>query len=91
MPVDCEGVDRVTLLQELWRNSSTASFFSFAPISAPSEPPHEEFKQSATGYVDYFAGRVIKTDFSEFPNLDPWGYDRDNGVGAMQKIVDKLK
>lgn len=44
-------------------------------------------KESA--YVDYFAGKVIKIDFSGH-EFNPWGYDRDNGSGKAQKVVDSV-
>lgn len=42
-------------------------------------------------YFDYFNGRVMKVDLSSDVEFDEWGYDRDNGVGAAQKVIDKLR
>ena len=33
-------------------------------------------------YIDYLAGRLIKTAFARYPLFNPRGYDRDNGEGA---------
>lgn len=41
-------------------------------------------------YFDYFVGRVLKVDLSG-DEFDPWGYDRDNGAGAAQAVIDRLK
>ncbi len=42
------------------------------------------------GDVDYFSGRPIKVDFSRFPVLNSWLYDRDNGEGAMSSVLSEL-
>ena len=89
--VNCENIDKIELLKHLWRNSQTAAFFNNFPVSPPSEPKHQEFADAVENYVDYLGGRVIKTNFTKFPELDPWGYDRDNGTGAMQRIVDQFR
>lgn len=41
-------------------------------------------------YFDYLAGRVMKVNISE-ETLDPYLYDRDNGPGAAQRVVDSLR
>ncbi len=89
--IDCTGIDKVKLLQQLWNNSKTANFFAMSGVSPPPCPSYQEFEKAAEGYVDYLGSRVIKTNFKDYPNLDPWGYDRDNGSGAMQRAVDSFK
>jgi len=90
--VDISGLDKFDVLKALWENSKTASFFSMIPKMAPplNEAEAREQLSSTRPYVDYLCGRVIKTDFSK-DELDPWGYDRDNGQGAMQKVVNSLR
>jgi len=39
-------------------------------------------------YFDYEGGRLIKTDFSKFPNLSIRLYDRDFGQGAAQRAIE---
>jgi len=41
-------------------------------------------------YFDYLKGRVIKTRISG-DKLDPWGYDRDNGQGAMARAIETIR
>lgn len=41
-------------------------------------------------YFDYLFGRPLKIDLTN-DEVDPWGYDRDNGDGALQRLVDKVK
>lgn len=71
--VDCTGIDKVLLLQELWRNSIIAAFFTLNLVPAPLEPAYSEFEEAANGYIDYLAGRVIKTNFGNFPELNSEG------------------
>lgn len=39
-------------------------------------------------YFDYLNGRVMKVDLGG-DELDPWGYDRDNGDGAAWRALVK--
>ncbi len=43
-----------------------------------------------TTYVDYFAGRPIKVDFSG-DEIDPRLYDRDAGDGAAERVIATLR
>lgn len=92
MIVKCDGVDEPwQLLKDMWEHSKIAAFFSMMPVPVPPQPSEDEFRQATTRYIDYLNGRVIKTDFTKWPELDPWGYDRDNGEGALEACVDRVK
>jgi len=41
-------------------------------------------------YFDYLKGRVMKVDLSG-NELDPWGYDRDNGQGRAAEVIESLR
>ena len=41
-------------------------------------------------YIDYYHGKPIKINFTDFPNLKPDGYDRDAGPGMMYKVANNL-
>jgi len=41
-------------------------------------------------YFDYLKGRVMKVDLSK-DTLDPYNYDCDNGEGAAQAVIEKIK
>ena len=41
-------------------------------------------------YFDYVQGRVMKVDLSK-DEFDPWLYDRDNGNGAADKVINQLR
>jgi hypothetical protein len=43
-------------------------------------------------YFDYLQGRVMKIEIPEEGDLlNPWGYDRDNGEGAVAGVVAALR
>jgi len=44
-------------------------------------------------YADYVLGRVMKVDFenAESDGIETWGYDRDNGEGAVKRVIDSLR
>jgi hypothetical protein len=90
--VDISGLDKMQVLKALWEESKTASFFAMMPKMAPpfSESEAQNVMNSKRPYFDYLSGRVIKTDFTT-DQLNPWGYDRDNGKGAMQRVVNSVK
>ena len=90
-----EGMSCVNALYALWRNSTPASFFASQQVSprtqaaavSTAEKVAELFKTRT--YFDYVGGRVIKTDFAKFPQLNARLYDRDLGDGAANKTIEK--
>lgn len=83
--ISITGLDKVKLLEYLWRAQNKASFFALFPQSAP-DFDKELAKTAVTTYIDYFQGRAIKADLSG-DSVDPWLYDRDAGAGRFQQIV----
>jgi len=91
MSINIKDLDRDRLLEELWNRSKPALFYTSTGLPAPVFNL-EKYKReiSEDGYIDYFCGRLIKTNLSG-DIVDPYLYDRDNGEGAFQSVVDKLK
>ncbi len=90
--VDITGLDKAELLIKLWMKSKNASFFRSTGTPLPQPPTIEdaraELERSLN--VDYFKGRVIKTNFGS-NQIDPFGYDRDNGTNCFAKIVEDMR
>lgn len=89
--IDITNIDRNTLLKALWDRSEPAAYFKNSNI----EPPPfswEEAKRCmrSDGYLDYVCGRVIKADIYSTDQVNPRLYDRDNGEGAFQEVVNSL-
>lgn len=90
--VDISGLDKLRLLEALWQGSRTAGFFRASGVAAPEFDVEEaRIEGERCGWdFDYFNGRVIKLNLSgDFVN--PWGYDRDCGQGAVARVVSSLR
>lgn len=48
-------------------------------------------KQRPGDHFDYVQGRVIKVNLTSDTEFDPYLYDRDNGQGAAQHAIDRLR
>lgn len=89
------GMSCVNAFRALWENSKPASFFSLTSISdsaaittiSTAEKVANLFKNHT--YFDYEGGRMLKTNFSKFPELEIGLYDRDFGTGAAQKALEQ--
>ena len=88
--VDWSGLYSYDALVQLWSSSKTAAFFD-GGFPIPDFNYSNVNNAIANGFVDYYSGRVIKTDFSCFPKLDSAAYDRDIGKNAMESAKGMLK
>lgn len=88
--VDIHGLDKATLLLEMWLNQAPAAFFAMNNQCAPGFDKASARNVAAKGYIDYFCGRCIKTDISG-DAADPEMYDRDSGKGTLRKIVQRMR
>jgi hypothetical protein len=87
--IDIEGIDKISLLEELWNKSPVASFYTLNKILPP-KFDKDKASKDVHEYIDYFCGRVIKSNLSG-NYVNPQGYDRDVGEGMFAKIVSELK
>lgn len=89
MSCDISGLNKVTLLNALWRNMQPAAFF---PYRNTNPPAFDNTLASVVveRYIDYFCGRAIKSDLSGDTAQSDM-YDRDAGEGAFQRVVDSLR
>jgi hypothetical protein len=86
--VDISGIDKRVLLKALWLNSEPAPFFDRMNVR---EPKYYEPTDDVLGeYIDYWCGRLIKTDISKNTAFSG-GYDRDYGQGAFERVVRSLR
>lgn len=84
------GLDKAKLLAALYNGSRPLGrgLLHFDPTPMTVAEARNLLKKVTK--FDYLKGRVMKVDLSgDF--LDPWGYDRDNGEGAAQRVVDSLR
>ena len=88
--IDIKGLDKADVLAVLYNASKPLGmgFMQYDPQLMTREEAQELIGAGQT-YFDYLNGRVMKIDISG-DELDPWGYDRDNGQGAVEKAVSAL-
>lgn len=90
-----DNMSYVNAFRALWENSKPAAFFATHPETlqaqeatvSTSEKVVQFFKSLNGTYVDYAGGRLIKTDFREFPELRVFGYDQNYGIGSARKAI----
>ena len=89
MSVNISGLDRDELLKNLWENSNVAGLFEGRSDTVWDLEAAKS--QLCNGYADYIQGRVMKVNIYNTDNVDPWGYNRDNGHNAFQNVVNKMR
>ena len=89
MSVNISRINKVILLKALWQNSKPAIFFTRSSISPP-QFDDKAAELAVKSYIDYFQGRLIKTDLSG-NTASPSLYNRDYGNGSFESIVAKLE
>lgn len=89
MKINIEKKNKAEILAALYNASKPQGlgFLHFDPTPMSTMEAEELLKGQT--YFDYLKGRVMKINL-EGNELDTWGYDRDNGEGAAQKIIDAL-
>lgn len=92
--VNIEGLNKAEVLKALW-DCSKSQGMSFLGLPSNGIFTLEMARQEIMMhypflYFDYVKGHVIKVDLSN-NEFDPFGYDRDNGDGAAQKVIDNLR
>jgi hypothetical protein len=77
------------VLAALYNNSKPLGMGILHFDPKPMTESEAEALLSQQQYFDYLKGRVMKVDF-EGDTLDPRLYDRDNGQGAAERVVNSL-
>lgn len=92
MPVNIEGLSKASVLAALYNASKPQGmgYLQFTPQDMTEAEAFALLKVQGT-YFDYLKGRAMKVELSNDANFDARGYDRDNGEGAAQRAVDKLR
>jgi hypothetical protein len=84
-----DGVENWQILQALANGTSPRGLGFLATLGG--SPGDEDAKKFCMGrsriYVDYYAGKPIKTQIDERPMPDFYLYDRDAGEGAGERAL----
>jgi hypothetical protein len=90
--IDISNLDKALVLAALYNASKPQGLglLHFDPKPMTREEAQQILdERNEYKYFDYLKGRVMKVDISG-DNFDPYLYDRDNGQGTAQKVVDNL-
>lgn len=91
--IDIKGLDKAQLLAALFNASKPLVLGYLHPDNAEPMSISEAQKLIESRpkmHFDYVRGRVMKVWLGE-DNLDPSGYDRDNGQGAAAAVVQEVR
>src|SRR5690606_24301526 len=87
--LDLTELDKAEVLAALY-NASKPQGMGFLHFDSTPMSVDEARSLLPQGYFDYLKGRVMKVDLTG-NTLNTWGYDRDNGEGAAEQIIDSLR
>lgn len=87
--INLSGLDKAAVLAALYNASRPQGmgFMHYDP--APMSVEQARLLLTETTDFDYLQGRVMKINLSG-DELDPWGYDRDNGEGAARMAIESI-
>lgn len=88
MSIDLRGLDKAAVLAALYNASAPMGLglLHYDPTPMTVEEARELLPY---GYFGYLKGRVMQIDLRG-DELNPWGYDRDNGEGVAQSVIQSL-
>ena len=89
--VSLEGLDKAALFAALFNRSKPQGlgFLHYNPEEMTAATARERFGECSECF-DYVDGRVMKVDLSG-DELYTGGYNRDNGIGAAEAVIDTLR
>lgn len=91
--ISIEGLDKAELLAALYNKAKTQGlgFLAYTPEPMMLEEAQQYIAQcQADLYFDYLKGRVMKVDLNG-DTLKTYLYNRDNGDGAAERIVEGVR
>jgi hypothetical protein len=90
--ISFEGLSRAEVLAGLYNAARPQGrgFLEYDSEPMTVEEAEEILKQQS--YFDYLKGRVMKISLLEGKTgFDEWLYDRDNGLGAAERVINELR
>ncbi|MBI2097172.1 MAG: hypothetical protein HYT40_03445, partial [Candidatus Sungbacteria bacterium] len=89
--ISLKGLNKADVLAALYNASKPLAmgFMHYDPKPMTRQQAEALLKHQTD--FDYLQGRVMKVDLSEDDFFDPRLYDRDNGQGAAEKVIEALR
>lgn len=89
--MDITGLDKAEILAALFNNSKQQGMgFLDSRGSNKMTVEHAREILETEDSFDYLYGRVMKIRLRG-DEFDPWLYDRDNGAGAAERVIEDLR
>lgn len=92
--VNIQGLDKAEVLAALYNRAQPQGmgFLHYIEGDMPTAEARDMLSQYGPHpYFDYVKGRVMKVDLRSDVEFDPRLYDRDNGEGAAQGAIARLR
>lgn len=89
--INIEGLDKAEVLKELYNNSRVQGMGFLQATGRDLSLEEARVLLTKTTYFDYLHGKVMKVDLSSDTEFKGWLYDRDNGEGAAQRVIDSIR
>jgi len=88
--ISIKGLDKAEVLAALYNRARPQGmgFLQWTPQDMSIEEAKETLQYGP--YFDYVQGRVMKVDLSK-DEFDSSLYDRDNGLGAAEMVIARLR
>lgn len=87
--VNIEGINKVTLVQALYAGAKCQGMGQFAFVAGPLPQKEAEVCAEAM-HLDYVKGRIMKCSVAS-DTMRTALYNRDNGEGAAERIIDTVR
>lgn len=89
--VNIQGLSKAEVLAALYNNSRVQGMGFLQAVNGEMTTKQAEELLNKTTYFDYLYGKVMKVDLASDIEFDEWLYDRDNGTGKAERVVDGLR
>jgi len=87
--IDISKLNKAEVLAGLYNASKVQGMGFLQAVDGEMTTEQAEAELKETHSFDYLHGKVMKIDLSD-DEFEEWLYDRDNGQGAAQSVIDKL-
>jgi hypothetical protein len=87
--INIKGLEKAKILAALY-NTAKLVIPSATKPGIMTEEEAQKIIDAGKTRIEYIYGRIMKIDITG-DDIDPWGYDRDNGEGAVAKIVQEVR
>lgn len=89
--ISIKGLSRAEVLAALYNYAKPQGMGFMAYDPRPMTTAEAEELLQDSSWFDYLRGRVMKVDLKSDEEFNERGYDRDNGAGTAQAVIDLLR